>query len=237
MRAALGPVPARDGRAIALAGWALVVAALAFSAVFSWLADAFDYPAVLDGAAATVLPALRATGRTGRAVWTLYGMLPLLLLPVAVGARALLDDASPALGRTAALLAGVAAITMLVGLMRWPTLHWALATAWPQAGPEGRLALTALFDGANTYLGNVLGEFVGELALNGVFLCVAIGTRHDARLPRWSVAAGVLAATLGLVGMWRNVTPLVAPVAEIENAVLPLWMLVLGALLVRAARR
>ena len=41
---------------------------------------------------------------------------------------------------------------------------------------------------------------------------------------------------LGLVGMWRNVTPVVAPVADLNNYLLPLWMLVLGSWLVLASR-
>jgi len=52
-------------------GIALVAGALAFLGVFSYLAARFHYPEVLDGAAADVLPALRATGATGRAAWAL----------------------------------------------------------------------------------------------------------------------------------------------------------------------
>jgi hypothetical protein len=57
-------------------GWSLVAAALGFIAVFSYLAARFDYPAVLDGAAADVLPRLLALGDAGRAVWAVYAFLP-----------------------------------------------------------------------------------------------------------------------------------------------------------------
>jgi len=53
-------------------GWSLILGAVAFMAVFSYLAARFDYPAILDGPAETVLPHLLATGSTGRAVWALY---------------------------------------------------------------------------------------------------------------------------------------------------------------------
>jgi hypothetical protein len=36
-------------------GWSLILGAVAFMAVFSYLAARFDYPAILDGPAASVL--------------------------------------------------------------------------------------------------------------------------------------------------------------------------------------
>jgi hypothetical protein len=69
-------------------GLALLAAALGFIAVFAYLAVRFDYPDVLEAPAATALPALLSMGPTGRAVWGLYGLLPLLLVPAAIGALA-----------------------------------------------------------------------------------------------------------------------------------------------------
>jgi 2-methylaconitate cis-trans-isomerase PrpF len=42
---------------------------------------------------------------------------------------------------------------------------------------------------------------------------------------------GVAASVLGWIAMLRNVTPLVASVATLNNVVLPLWMLMLGVVL------
>ena len=50
-------------------GIALILAAILFMAVFSYLAATFDYPDVLDRPAAEVLPRLVALGSSGRAVW------------------------------------------------------------------------------------------------------------------------------------------------------------------------
>ena len=232
-----GAAIARDAAASA-GGWSLVVAALAFVAVFTYLASAFGYPEVLDGKAADVLPALLGLGTTGRAVWGLYGLLPLLLIPAGLGAYSALREESPGLMRVAAALALVSALAMLLGLLRWPSIHWSLANAYVGARSDAeRAAIAAVFDGLNSLLGNFIGEFVGELTLNLFFLLTALASWRARRLPRWSAVAGVVAALVGLVGMWRNVTPLVAGVAEIENSVLPLWMLVLGVLLVRAGRQ
>lgn len=48
---------------------------------------------------------------------------------------------------------------------------------------------------------------------------------------RWLVFSGVAASTLGWIAMLRNVTPVVAAVATLNNLVLPLWMLTLGVVL------
>ena len=216
-------------------GWSLVAAALLFMAVFSYLAARFDYPDVLDRDGATVLPRLLALGSSGRAVWALYGMLPFLLVPAGLGAYAALRDLAAPYARAALVFAVVAALTMSAGLLRWPSIHWVLAghlAATPDAA--GRQAILAVFDGLNAYLGQYLGEFVGELALNLFFLCTALGMWRSGGFPRWAGPVGLLASLAGLVGMWRNATPLVAGVAEMENYLLPAWMIVLGVLLIRS---
>lgn len=59
-------------------GLALVAGALGFLGVFAYLAAKFNYPDVLDGNAADVLPALLATGNPGRVAWAFYAVLPLI---------------------------------------------------------------------------------------------------------------------------------------------------------------
>ncbi len=49
-------------------GLSLIVGAIAFVAVFSYLAAKFSYPEILDGAASDVLPRLRGGGARMRAV-------------------------------------------------------------------------------------------------------------------------------------------------------------------------
>jgi hypothetical protein len=219
-------------------GWALILAAVLFVMVFGYLAVAFGYPDVLDGNAAEVLPNLLALGSTGRAVWVLYGLIPLLLIPAALGVRATFAAQSPTTGRTAVILATISAVAMMIGLMRWPSIHWTLATHYVGAGSDAeRHVIGAVFSGLNSYLGQYLGEFIGELMLNSFFLVTAVAMRGDSRFPRWSSVAGFVAAVVGFVAMVRNVTPLVGTVAEVENYVLPLWMIVQGILLIRAGER
>jgi hypothetical protein len=212
-------------------GLSLVVGALAFVGVFSYLAANFDYPGILDGTAADVLPRLRGGGSAMRATWALYAALPLLLVPGAIGTYFACPSSR---GRmTVALVAAsIGALAMCLGLMRWPSIHWALAEAYAQAGTETRNSLSAVFLGLNLYLGNYIGEFLGELCLGVFFLLSGLSLLAEARFPKWLGWAGAAFAVLFLIGALRNAVPAVQPVSDINNALLPLWMVVLGVSLI-----
>jgi hypothetical protein len=219
--------------AVRTGGWALILAAILFLAVFSYLGATFDYPDVLDRPAAEVLPRLIALGTAGRAVWSLYALIPLLLVPAGIGAATALRGAAPGAARNAATFAAISAFSMLLGLVRWPSFQWELGRAYAVALPADRVTLEAVFAGLNAYLGNFIGEFVGELALNLFFLLTAYALLRSPRRPRWLGIGGAVAGVIGLLAMFRNVTPAVAVIADANNLVLPLWLVVLGISLAR----
>ena len=221
---------------IVAGGLSFIVGALAFVLVFSYLAAKFDYPNILDGSAAAVLPRLSAGGSTMRAVWAIYAFLPLLLLPGAVGSY-LACPSSRGRMTLALVVASIGALAMCLGLMRWPSIHWALASAYAQSGAEAKSSLGAVFAGLNLYLGNYIGEFLGEACLAAFFLLAGLSMRDEVRFPRWLAWCGVIFAWLFFVGAFRNALPAVQPVADLNNALLPLWMLVLGVALIWYSRR
>ena len=228
----------RGHRTIRAGGLALIVGAAAFLGVFAFLAARFDYPAVLYGNAAEVLPKLLATGATGRAVWAIYGLLPILWVPAGVAAFHALRPVSGGSARIGMLFAVIAALSMMLGLLRWPSIHWKLAEEYVRADRPEQLALGAVFTGLNSYLGNYIGEFLGELSVSLFFLLSALGMlKREAGFPRWMGYLGVGTAVAGLVGMFRNVTGVVAPIAAVNNYLLPLWMIVFGSGLLRYSAR
>lgn len=218
---------------VRVGGLALIFGAIAFVAVFSFLAARFDYPAILDGAADDVLPRLLATGTPGRTAWALYAFLPLVWLPAGVGAYYALRRSHPGAMLLALQFAVLAAISMMLGLMRWPSVHWHLAQLHAAASPEQRQVIATIFDGLNSYLGNYIGEFLGELSFSLFFLLSSWALLRSRSAPAWVAAAGLAVAAAGLAGMLRNVTDVVAPVAAANNYLLPGWMVVLGLVLLR----
>jgi hypothetical protein len=235
---AVDSVSPRDVMIVRVGGLSLIIGAVAFIGVFSYLAARFDYPEVLDGRATEVLPALLATGNTGRAVWAIYALLPLIWIPAAVGAFHALRGQSEGTMRAGVLLATVSSLAMMIGLMRWPSFHWELALAWAQADPSTRPALDALFNSSNSYLGNYIGEFLGELTMNAFFLLssMAMLQRRSGFAP-WLGWFGAATAAAGLIGMFRNAVSAVASVAELNNYLLPVWMIVFGISLLRFTRK
>ena len=214
-------------------GLALVLGAIAFMGVFSYLAARFDYPEVLDGPADTVLPKLLAMGTSGRAAWAFYAFLPLIWLPAGVGAYRALRRTHPGAMLLALQWAIVAAVSMMLGLMRWPSVHWHLAQLQANATPEQQPLIAAIFDGLNTYLGNYIGEFLGELSFSMFFLLSSWALLRSRATAKWVAVLGLITAVAGIVGMFRNVTDAVAPVAAINNYLLPLWMIIFGGVLLR----
>ncbi len=221
---------------IIFGGASFIVGALAFVLVFGYLAANFNYPDILDGSAADVLPRLRDGGSTMRAVWAIYAFLPLLLVPGFVGVWSACPS-SRARMTLALVLASLGTLAMCLGLMRWPTLHWALAEAYPNAAAETKGGLDAVFNGMNLYLGNYIGEFLGETMLAAFFFLSGLSLRDEPRWPRWIGWTGIGFSVLFFVGAFRNVTSAVQVVADINNALLPLWLIVLGAMLIWRARR
>jgi uncharacterized protein DUF4386 len=227
---------AHEVAAVRAGGWALIVAAILFIAVFSYLAATFDYPDILDRPAAEVLPRLIALGAIGRAVWLLYALIPLLLVPAGVGVVIALRDAAPGAARAAGAFAMISGFSMMLGLLRWPSIQWVIGRAYATAAAGERATLDVVFAGLNAYLGTLVGECVGELALNLFFLLTACAMLQSTRYPRWIGIAGVVVSVIGFVSMLRNATSVVAPVADANNIVLPLWLVSLGVALARERR-
>jgi Domain of unknown function (DUF4386) len=208
---------------------------LAFVAVFTYLASAFGYPDILARGAAEVLPRLLAGGARLRVVWFLYSALPLGILFAGAASAPILNRGGRelrALGVGAAIGPGIA---MTIGLLRWPTIEWTLARYWGTGASPSQPALAAIFDASNVFLGNVVGEFIGEMCLALWFLALAIAFRRNGR--RLVGYLGMGTALLLAVAGLRNITTAVAVAAQINNVTLPLWMLTLGILFIRDARK
>ncbi len=202
---------------------ALVIGSAGFVAVFLYLQATFGYPDILERGADEVLPRLAAGGATLRAVWLLYGALPLTLAIAGIAAMPLLEDGGGrGLARLGAFAALFAAIAMMVGLLRWPSIHDTLASRWATASAEQRESYATIFDVTNRYLGNLFGELLGELALASWFACIGVALRRSERHRAGTLS--LVAAAIIAIGALRQLTPAVVPIAALANLVLPAWL-------------
>jgi hypothetical protein len=223
---------------IKVGGWTVIIAAILFTGVFAFLAIQFNYPDVLEGTAKTVLPSLIAMGNTGRFVWSLYALLPLAWIPVGVGAFQALKQESEGSIRIGMHLMIVSSVSMMLGLMRWPSIHWQLGVAFEQATTSQQEVISVIFQGLNVYLGNYVGEFLGEMCANTFFIIVGYAMVKSPRFPRWMGYLGIAVGGLQFVAMFRNVFSIANTVQDMINLLFlfPLWLIVLGIGLIRSCR-
>lgn len=214
-----------------ISGATLIVTSLGFVAVFSHLAMHFGYPDVLGGSADHVLPALAAGGERMRAVWAVYALLPSGIAVAATLVFPLLRQRGETRARLGLIAAIVASIAMTAGLLRWPTIQYLWAERFVAAGPDEQRTLATLFDAANLFLGTVTGEFIGELCLSSWFLTLSAALLRGVGTWRWPGYLGLVTAASMAVGAFRNVTNVVEPSAALNNSLLPIWLLALGATL------
>ena len=219
-------------KAFRLAGITLISISVGFIAVFSYLAAHFGYPEVLQGTAANVLPALVAGGPTMRAVWAIYAVLPAGVAVAAILAFPVFRRAGERMACFGLFAAITAAGAMIAGLVRWPTLNYVLGQRFIDAGASERQRIAGIFDAANLYLGTVTGEFIGELALSLWFFTLSLAILRGVGAWRWTGYAGLFTAASMSVGAFRNLTSWVDPVAAMNNSLLGIWLIALGAALV-----
>ena len=138
---------------------------------------------------------------------------------------------------TLALVAAcLGALAICLGLMRWPGIHWALAEAYTPAAVGTVREIDAVFAGLNLYLGNYVGEFLGETMLSMFFVLAGFSMLDETRFPKWLGWLGVVFGFLFFIGAFRNVAGSVQIVADINNGLLPLWMIVQGFAIIRYSR-
>jgi hypothetical protein len=68
------------------------------------------------------------------------------------------------------------------------------------------------------------------------FLLTGLSMLAETRFPRWLGLCGIGFSVMFFAGAFRNVVSEVQIVADINNGLLPLWMIVLGGALIRYSR-
>ncbi len=218
---------------IKLGGLFALLGGISFVGVFTYLAINFDYPHILDGNAYQVLPKIVSGGNQMRAVWAIYAFLPLVLIPSALGTYTFLKNRNNSLALAGLIFATIASLANMLGLMRWPSIHWILAQSFTTSTDGQKATINAIFQGLNIYLGNYIGEFLGELTMNVWFLTIGMLLFTSKTKLKYFGYFALITAMLGFIGGFRNVTTTASIVAEINNYLLPLFLMSLGITLIK----
>ncbi|WP_247826293.1 DUF4386 family protein [Arthrobacter antioxidans] len=196
------------------------------------LGAAIDWPASLDEPATSIMPRIVEQADAVRVGYLVYLAYSIAFLPV-VGLVAKVVGGS-SLTRLAVLFAALSTLARSIGIIRWLTVLPALAAGYV-ATPDDAEAV--VFDAINTF-GGAIGELLGVSAFAAfslTLLCVAILRSHT--VPAWLGSFGFVVVA-ALLLPWLEVFGMdLGAAISVSSALVQLWFLVLGAvLLLRAAR-
>ena len=187
-------------RQVRIDGLIPIVTAVQFSAAFSLLSSAFDYPAILRRPAAEILTRFHAGGPDLVLVWYLFALAPLGLIPVALMVRRRLQAADGQSHDISAAFAVVGAVFQALGLIRWvfavPTL--ARLYADPAQSPGAHEASRVAFMAFHQYAGVAVGEDLGQICMA---IWMGLTAVSQARNGSWLSLPAFAAAALIMSGL------------------------------------
>jgi hypothetical protein len=234
----------RNHQALLLAtGVLFIVGTVAFGVAATVLSMTFDWPDILRQPADVVLPEFAAGGTS--LVWTWFAVawtyavlaVPILLLPAALNRRA-----DPAL-RVATYVGATSVVLSLVGFLRWVFVVPPLADSYVAGDTTTRTAVAAAWTAQHQYGGALLGEHLGQLLVIAWSVTVSVLILRTGALPRWAGWLGLAASAMYLFNQGDILATAIPgfPVWDLAgllgSTLWAVWLLALGALLLRRAAR
>jgi hypothetical protein len=174
-----------------LTALALIGLPLAFNGVFFALGRSFSYPDILRQPTAHILTRFAAGGRRLVVLWYVFALTAILTIPMTLLMAGLFGNHPLAV--PSAILGVLSGLVQAMGLLRWPLLVPMLAARYgaPDTSPEGREAITVVFEAFHQYVGVGVGEHLGYILTAAWTLSVAV--------MMWPVAG--LGAVMGVLGI------------------------------------
>jgi hypothetical protein len=179
-------------------GASLIAVPILFNWMFASLAKQFEYPDILRQSTSVVLAKFRAGGSRLVLTWWLFAMSALLFGVIAVLLPYLFDFS----GWVIALIATLgllAALTQVLGLIRWPFMVPHLAREAESADATKLQAIDVIFQSFNRYLGVAVGEHLGYL-FTGLWTATlggALLTLNSETPSVWYLAFGISGLLIG----------------------------------------
>lgn len=218
-------------RIVTVGGWSLILFTLLYLGMQVYLQVFFNYTVLLHGPDKEVLPLLLSGGIHLAVMLTIYSLIPLLLVPGAIGAfYAFREQSGPAM-EVGIIFASFAILTFVLCLMRWPSINWYVALAYTQANPEQQSLLTSFLLATNTYLGTYLGGFVTSICAAIWFFITSSAMLRAPDFPKWIGYTGRIAGIYLVILVINNFKFFPPVIDAVIRAIAPIdavWLLVFG---------
>ena len=211
----------------------LIATPVLFTAAYAGLGIRFGYPAILREPTTEILRRFRAGGTGLILLWWVFAMSALLFVPVLAGDLVV----DPGVRALSIALGVLAAAVQTLGLIRWVYLVPYLARE-ADAGADPT-AIDLVFQAFHRYLGVAVGEHLGYLLTGAWTLAFSLGAAST--LPIWLVVAGVVIATMLLLGSVEFLGPfersgwvVAGHLVSIGYKIWAVWLVAIGIVLLVA---
>jgi hypothetical protein len=218
----------------------LIAVPLLFTASFTALGFAFDYPGILRAPTDEILRRFAAGGPGLIALWYTFMLSAALFIPAAILFGRALQHEDLTLLTLATPLATIAGLVQVLGLIRWPILVPALVEQYfdPATDSATRSAIAVTFHAFHQYAGVAVGEQLGYLFTAAWTLVIGVALTRSSLYRPWFGALGIITALAIAVGLLE---PAGIAIAGTINALGYLawsfWLIIAGIILLRSTSR
>lgn len=177
-------------------GTLFIIGAVLLFIPYTILTIIFDYPDILREDAAEVLTQFHAGGASLIAVWWLFAMVGLPLLPAYILLGQKLEG-KVAFAKWATTIGVISLIVQIVGLLRWTFVVPILANIFVNAPDEAtKAASVVVFQAFNQFGGVLLGEHLGQLFTIVWTILITYAFAKLNLMPKWVTWLGYTASAI-----------------------------------------
>lgn len=177
-------------------GILLIIGAVLLFIPYTILTIIFDYPDILRQDAAEVLTRFHAGGASLIAVWWLFAMVGLPLLPAYIMLGRKLEG-KVTFAKWATTIGVIGLVVQIIGLLRWTFVVPILANNFMNTNDEAtKSAIIVVFQAFHQFGGVLLGEHLGQLFTIIWTLMITAAFAKLNLMPKWITSLGYIASSI-----------------------------------------
>ncbi len=215
---------------ILVGGWCMVFFAILYIGITLLLDNIVQNQTMLYSLERHDLFKVMAGSGSIRALLVFFSLLPLLLIPGAVGAYYNFNDKHEANMRVGMYFATTGVIGLTLSLMMLPSINWYLGTFIPSVSGQTQAAMIVLLQSIHSYFGVFVGDMLGVGCLLVWFFITSFVTIRSNAMPHIVGTIELILAVLTagvLILRYTGIAPNIHFNIQV-GSLMALWIFVCG---------